>query len=64
MWFLYFTILIYLFIYKNRKRGSKTGPLRGMSTSGRREDMKKGGWRENMVEMLCTHVCKWKNETC
>jgi hypothetical protein len=20
--------------------------------------------RVNMVEILCTHVCKWKNETC
>jgi hypothetical protein len=24
----------------------------------------KGCRRVNMVQILCTHVCKWKNETC
>jgi hypothetical protein len=27
------------------------------------EDIRKGCRRVNMVEILCTHVCKWKNET-
>jgi hypothetical protein len=22
------------------------------------------GWRVNMVQILCTHVCKCKNDTC
>jgi hypothetical protein len=33
-------------------------------TSRRREDVEKGCRRVNMVQILCTHVCKWKNETC
>jgi hypothetical protein len=24
----------------------------------------KGCGRVNMIPILCTHVCKWKNETC
>jgi hypothetical protein len=28
------------------------------------EDVGKGGRSVNMVQILCTHVCKWKNETC
>jgi hypothetical protein len=33
-------------------------------TSGRGEEVGKGHGRVNMVQMLCTHVCKWKNVTC
>jgi hypothetical protein len=32
--------------------------------SGRRENIRKGCKRVNLVEILCTHVQKWKNETC
>jgi hypothetical protein len=35
-----------------------------VGTGGRREDIKKGGRRINVMEIFCTHVCKWKNETC
>jgi hypothetical protein len=28
------------------------------------EDVGKGFRRVNIVQILCTHVCKWKNETC
>jgi hypothetical protein len=28
------------------------------------EEVGKGGRKVNMVQILCTHVCKWKNETC
>jgi hypothetical protein len=28
------------------------------------EDVRKGCGRGNMVKILCTHVYKWKNETC
>jgi hypothetical protein len=28
------------------------------------EDVGKGCRRVNMVQILCIHVCKWKNETC
>jgi hypothetical protein len=32
--------------------------------SGREEEVGKGHGRVNMVQILCTHVCKWKKETC
>jgi hypothetical protein len=35
-----------------------------VGTSGRREDVGKGCRRVTIVQTLCTHVCKWKNETC
>jgi hypothetical protein len=35
----------------------------GPTSSGRGEDIRKGYKRVNMVEILCTHVWKWKNET-
>jgi hypothetical protein len=36
----------------------------GAGTSGMGEDMGKGCGRVNMVQILYTLVCKWKNETC
>jgi hypothetical protein len=36
----------------------------GGGTNGREEDVEKGCRRVNMVPILCTNVCKWKNETC
>jgi hypothetical protein len=36
----------------------------GVGTSGRGEIMGKGHGRVNIVQILCTHVCKWKNDTC
>jgi hypothetical protein len=45
--------------------------------TGRQEQVQFGGWnqwedddvgkefgRVNMAKILCTHVCKWKNDTC
>jgi hypothetical protein len=34
-----------------------------VGTSGSGEDVGKGCRRVNMVQILCTHVCKQKNET-
>jgi hypothetical protein len=31
--------------------------------SGKGKDVRKVCGRLNMVEILCTHLCKWKNET-
>jgi hypothetical protein len=45
-------------------REGRTGPVWGIGTSGRREEVRKGCGRMNMVQILCTHVCKWENETC
>jgi hypothetical protein len=34
------------------------------STSERGEDVGKGYRRVDIVQILCTHVCKYKNEPC
>jgi hypothetical protein len=51
--------------FKNREQEGKTGPVWGQH-QWKGEDIRKVCRRVkvNMVEMLCTHVCKWKNETC
>jgi hypothetical protein len=36
----------------------------GVGTSERGKDMRKGCRRVNMVEILYTHVCIWKNKNC
>jgi hypothetical protein len=28
------------------------------------EDVRSGSRRVNIVQILCTHICKWRNETC
>jgi hypothetical protein len=35
---------------------------RKLGTSGTGEDIRKGCRRRSVVEILCTRVCKWKNE--
>jgi hypothetical protein len=41
----------------------KTSPIWGVVTMGGGKIRKVWG-RLNVVEILCTHVWKWKNETC
>jgi hypothetical protein len=36
----------------------------GVGTSVKEEEVGKGHGRVNIVQILCTHVCKWKNNTC
>jgi hypothetical protein len=52
--------------YKIREKEGRTGSAKGVgvSTSERREVMGKRDRRVNMVQKLCTHVCKCKNDTC
>jgi hypothetical protein len=50
--------------FKNGQQEGKTGPVCGLVLVGGGEDIRKGCRRVNVVEILCTHVCKWKNETC
>jgi hypothetical protein len=38
------------------------GPVSGVHTSGREVNMGKRFKSMNMVQILCTYVCKWKNE--
>jgi hypothetical protein len=37
---------------------------RWVCISGMEEELEAGYGRMNIVQMLCTHVCKWKNDTC
>jgi hypothetical protein len=36
----------------------------GGGTNARGKEMGKGCKRVNMVQILCIHVCKWKNDIC
>jgi hypothetical protein len=56
-------IYIYFLFYKTGEQESGTGPALRVGTRGRGEEVGKGCKRENMVQILCTHVCKWKNNT-
>jgi hypothetical protein len=58
------TKMSFFFFYKIGEQEGRTGPAWGVGTSGRREEVGKGCGRVNMVQILCTHGCKWKNETC
>jgi hypothetical protein len=55
-----------VFFCKIGEQEVRTGPaLWGrVATSERREEVGKGCRRVSMVQILSTHVCKWKNETC
>jgi hypothetical protein len=53
-----------LFLNKIGEQEGRTEPVWGNSTSGSGEDVGIGCRRVNIVQKLCTHVCKRKNETC
>jgi hypothetical protein len=44
------------FLNKIGEQEGKIGPIW--------EEVGKGCRRVNVVQILCTHVCKWKNDTC
>jgi hypothetical protein len=48
-----------MFFSQNRTRENKACLGVGTSAGGCKERV----WEVNTVEMLCTHVRKWKNET-
>jgi hypothetical protein len=52
------------FFYKTRKQEGGTGPGGEVGTSGRGEVTGKESARVTLVQKLCTHVCKCKNDTC
>jgi hypothetical protein len=54
--------LFFFFIYKIKEQESRTGSSLGVSASGSMEEVRKGCRRVNMVQILCTHVYKWKND--
>jgi hypothetical protein len=47
---------------KNRRAEQVRG--RGVRTGGSGEVVEKGGRRMNTVQIMCTYVCKYKNDTC
>jgi hypothetical protein len=51
-------------LFSFTKLEGRTGPVWGVGTGVRGEDVGKEYRRVNMMQTLCTHVCKWKNETC
>jgi hypothetical protein len=54
------------FFFPKTEQEAKTGPLYagGAHQNERREDIRKGCRRVNMVGISYIHVLKWKNETC
>jgi hypothetical protein len=52
------------FTKSENRRVEKVLPGGGLGTSGRGVEVGKGCGRVNMVQILCAHVCKWKNGTC
>jgi hypothetical protein len=53
-----------VFLSKNKAQEDKSGHVWRLDINGRGEDIRKGGWWVNTVEMFYIHACKWKNETC
>jgi hypothetical protein len=45
---------------ENREQEGKMGPMWTVGATGREVDVRKRCRRVNMVEILCTHVYKWK----
>jgi hypothetical protein len=52
-----------IFLQKWRT-GRQKGPVWKFCISVGGKDIKKECRRMNVVEVLCTHVCEWKNDTC
>jgi hypothetical protein len=53
-------ISFFFFIYKIREQEGRTGLARGIGTSGGGDVVGKGCRRVSIMQILCTHVCKWK----
>jgi hypothetical protein len=45
------------------KTNNRKASVLGVDTNGRGRIIRKGYRRLNMVEIFCTHIYKWKNET-
>jgi hypothetical protein len=58
--------VIFFSFYKIGEQEGGTGPMgKGrVDTSGREKMAGKGGRRVNMMQKMCTHVGKCKNDTC
>jgi hypothetical protein len=54
----------HFFFHKIREQEGRTSLTWGVGTNRRGEDVGIGYRRVTMVQTLCTHVCKWKDENC
>jgi hypothetical protein len=52
------------FSYKSGKQDGGTGPAWVSWHQWEGEEVGKGCKRVNMVQIKCTPVCRWKNDTC
>jgi hypothetical protein len=55
---------IIFLILKNQRTGGLSRSWLGDGINGREDVVGKGSKSVNIVEILSTHVFKWKNETC
>jgi hypothetical protein len=56
----------HFFLLQNWRTGGQNRSCLGAGgggPSGRRKEVGKGCRRVNMEQILCIHVCKWKNDT-
>jgi hypothetical protein len=56
--------LFFLSFAKSEHRREEKILPEGADTSGRGEEVRKGCKRVNMVQIVCTHECKQKKDTC
>jgi hypothetical protein len=57
----------FFFLLQNQRTEGRNGSYLGVGGGWyqwEQEKVGKGYRRVNMVQILCTHVCKWKNQTC
>jgi hypothetical protein len=56
--------VIFFLLQNQRTGGQNSFCLGGTCTSGSREEVGKECRKVNIVQILCAHECKWKNDIC
>jgi hypothetical protein len=54
----------HIFISQNQRKGGQNRSCLGVWYQWKGEGVGKGHGRMNSVQILCTQVCRWKNDTC
>jgi hypothetical protein len=54
----------FFFFYKIRKQEGGIDPAWDGGCQKEGEEVEKGCRKVNMMQILHTHICKWKNDTC
>jgi hypothetical protein len=52
---------VIFFFFEIKGQEGRIGTVWQVPVGG--EDVEKGCSRVDMVQILCTHICKWKNDT-